>query len=93
MYTFKDKLKVQNSKFKDGRVGCAHHSQINVTLNGTARKIGENTTVLVLLNELDIKPQGIAVELNLEIVPKSKYKETPLRDGDRIEIVRMVGGG
>jgi len=52
-----------------------------------------DTTVLGLLNELDIKPQGIAVELNLEIVSKSKYNETVLKDRDKVEIVRMVGGG
>lgn len=83
----------ESQKSKDGRVGCAHHSQIKIVLNGKAREIAENTTVLGLLNELDIKPQGIAVELNLEIVSKSKFAETVLKDGDKVEIVRMVGGG
>ncbi len=77
----------------DGRVGCAHHSQIKIMLNGKERELAENTTILGLLNELDIKPQGIAVELNLEIVSKSKFAETVLKDGDKVEIVRMVGGG
>jgi len=67
--------------------------KIKTFINGAMREVATGTTVLELLNGLDIKPQGIAVELNLEIVPKSKYEETPLRDGDRVEIVRMVGGG
>jgi len=62
-------------------------------LNGKEREVVDDTTVLGLLNELDIKPQGIAVELNLEIVSKSKYNETVLKDRDKVEIVRMVGGG
>jgi len=68
-------------------------SVFKVKLNGKDFEIGRGTTLSRLLETIGIKPQGIAVELNLEVVPKSKYKETPLRDGDRIEIVRMVGGG
>jgi len=68
-------------------------SVFKVKLNGKDFEIGSGTTLSRLLETIGIKPQGIAVELNLEVVPKSKYKETPLRDGDRIEIVRMVGGG
>lgn len=67
--------------------------QVKIMLNGEEREIVDDTTVLGLLNELDLKPQGIAVELNLEIVSKSKYNETVLKDGDKVEIVRMVGGG
>lgn len=67
--------------------------QVKIMLNGKEREIVDDTTVLGLLNELDLKPQGIAVELNLEIVSKSKYNETVLKDGDKVEIVRMVGGG
>lgn len=66
---------------------------MKILLNGKEKEIAENTIVLGLLNELEIKPQGIAVELNLEIVSKSKFAETVLKDGDKVEIVRMVGGG
>ena len=75
-----DKLKTQNSKVK-------------IKVNGKERIITEGTTVEKLLEGLNIKSQGIAVELNLEIVPKSRYAETILKDGDKIEIVQMVGGG
>ena len=45
------------------------------------------------LEENGINPQRIAVELNGEILPKSQYRETVLKDGDIIEIVNFVGGG
>jgi len=73
--------------------GARGKGQVEIMLNGKIRGISVDTTVLGLLSELDIKPQGIAVELNLEIVPKSRFGEMILKDGDKIEIVRMVGGG
>jgi thiamine biosynthesis protein ThiS len=62
-------------------------------INGKEGVFDEGITVKGLLDILNIKPQGIALELNLEIVPKSRYDETVLKDGDKIEIVQMVGGG
>lgn len=73
--------------------GQGSRVKVKIMLNGKGREVAGDTTVLGLLNELDIKPQGIAVELNLEIVSKSKFAETVLKDGDKVEIVRMVGGG
>ena len=67
--------------------------KIKTFINGAMREVATGTTVLELLNELDIKPQGIAVELNLEIVPKGRFGEMILKDGDKVEIIRMVGGG
>ena len=68
-------------------------SEIKVVVNGAEKTFSQSPTILRLLEELDIKPQGIAVELNFEIVSKSKYGKTVLKHGDKIEIVRMVGGG
>ena len=45
------------------------------------------------LSENNYNSDGIAVELNYEILPKAKYADTVLRDGDTVEIVRFVGGG
>ncbi len=45
------------------------------------------------LKEIEIDPQRVAVELNLDILPKGEYDTTQLKDGDRIEIVHFVGGG
>lgn len=72
---------------------CMFEDKFKVLVNGKEKVIAEDTTIEKLLEGLNIKPQGIAVELNLEIVPKSRYVETILKDGDRIEIVQMVGGG
>ncbi len=77
---------------------CKNHEletgrQVQIIVNGEEKIFREGVTLFRLLNELNIKPQGIAVELNLEIAPKGRYSETILKNGDRIEIVRMVGGG
>jgi sulfur carrier protein len=65
---------------------------VEIQVNGE-RKTVENCSVLGLLELLDIDPRRVAVEINLEILPKSDYATTALCDGDRVEIVRFVGGG
>lgn len=57
------------------------------TLNVAAR------TILALVEELGLDPRKVAVERNLEIVPRSLHGETALAEGDRIELVQFVGGG
>lgn len=66
---------------------------MNVRINGTEKRIDEGTTVEGLLAALDIGLSGIAVDLNREIVPRRMFKETLLKEGDSVEIVRMAGGG
>ena len=66
---------------------------MNITVNGEKRAVESAITVAGLLAALDLEPRKIAVERNLEIVPKSQYGETALCDGDKIEIVQFVGGG
>lgn len=70
-----------------------HLQSVPVTVNGEERRIPHGTTVAGLLVLLGLEPRKIAVERNLEIVPKSLYDETCLRADDRIEIVQFVGGG
>ncbi|MBI5642579.1 MAG: sulfur carrier protein ThiS [Deltaproteobacteria bacterium] len=64
-----------------------------VRVNGDEKEVIEGITLEGLLNLLEIKLQGIAIDINREIVPKRLYKDTVLKSGDSIEIVRMVGGG
>lgn len=63
-----------------------------IVVNGEQKEIGPQS-VLGLLELLEIDPRRVAVELNLEILPKPDYATTVLQDGDRIEIVQFVGGG
>lgn len=66
---------------------------ISITLNGEDRAITAPMSVAALLSELQIEAKKIAVERNLEIVPRSAYHDVTVEDGDRLEIVRFVGGG
>jgi sulfur carrier protein len=67
---------------------------MNLRINGEARALDDAPhSVAALLDTLALGGKRVAVELNGEIVPRSRYAETPLADGDRLEIVGAVGGG
>jgi sulfur carrier protein len=66
---------------------------INVTLNGAPREFPAPLTFAQLLDELTLAGRRLAVERNGEIVPRSRYGDARLADGDRIEVVMAVGGG
>lgn len=66
---------------------------MKVLLNGAEREIPEGSSVSALLRELALEGHPVAVELNREIVPRPRHAETRLREGDRLEIVTLVGGG
>lgn len=66
---------------------------MEIKVNGEKKEVAEGATLQALLESLSIVPQGIAVEVNREIVPKRLFGDTALKDGDAVEIVRMVGGG
>lgn len=66
---------------------------ISITVNGEPRRIIPGASIAALVAELDLDPKAVAVERNLEIVPKSAYAEIVLADGDKLEIVHFVGGG
>ena len=53
----------------------------------------DGKTVAQLLEAMDAGSQRVAVELNMDIVPRTSYGETVLKDGDSVEVVRFVGGG
>jgi thiamine biosynthesis protein ThiS len=65
---------------------------VRLTINGEVREIA-SATVARLVGELGLDVRKVAVERNLEIVPKSQFEATALSDGDRIEIVHFIGGG
>ena len=66
---------------------------MTVTVNGTPRELAAPLTVAELLRTLEIPPRGLAVEVNLQIVPRARHAEHLLSDGDKLEIVTLVGGG
>jgi thiamine biosynthesis protein ThiS len=65
----------------------------DVVLNGKPRAVADGLTVAGLLAELGLDPRTVAVERNLEIVPRSAYANEALAEGDRLEVVTFVGGG
>jgi sulfur carrier protein len=66
---------------------------LSIVVNGSARLCGDEATVADLIRDLALEDKRIAVERNGEIVPRSRHADTPLATGDRIEVVRAVGGG
>lgn len=66
---------------------------IDVFVNGAKRGIPRESTVAVLLGTLESPARGIAVAVNREVVPKTRWSERILEPGDRIDIVRAIGGG
>ena len=67
---------------------------LSITVNGRPRTLSLPATTLAdLVRDLDIEGKRIAVEKNGAIVPRSRYAETPVADGDALEIVGAVGGG
>jgi thiamine biosynthesis protein ThiS len=66
---------------------------IEITINGEARFIRPPASVADLLATLSLDTRKVAVERNLEIVPRSAYADTVLAAGDSLEIVHFIGGG
>ena len=72
----------------------AHRGRhMQIWVNGEAREIDEGRTLGDLVRELDLDPQGVAVEVNREVVPRASHGDYRLREADRIEVVRAIGGG
>ncbi|QUD88134.1 sulfur carrier protein ThiS [Phenylobacterium montanum] len=66
---------------------------MRLVINGEERGFEALGSIAALVTALGLDPRKVAVERNLEIVPRSIYAETALADGDRIEIVHFIGGG
>ena len=66
---------------------------LELTINGEQRKINKSQNLADLVKELDIEAPNFAIALNQQVVPRSKYESTPIKENDQIEIVHAVGGG
>ena len=66
---------------------------VQITVNGKVREVAAGTSIAGLLAELDLQPPQVAVEVNLELIPRGRHAEHRLEPGDRLEVVTLVGGG
>jgi thiamine biosynthesis protein ThiS len=66
---------------------------MNITVNGKNRELTGEPTVATLLEALGLDVARVAVELNRDILPRERFAETALAEGDRVELVQFVGGG
>jgi sulfur carrier protein len=66
---------------------------VQITVNDEAREIAVGSTIADLLEELGMRPKFVAVERNLELVPRARHAECELAENDRLEVVTLVGGG
>ncbi|GAB3372335.1 sulfur carrier protein ThiS [Azotobacter armeniacus] len=66
---------------------------MRIQLNGEPYELADGQTIADLLAGLDLTGRRVAVELNLDIVPRSLHAATALREGDRVEVVHAIGGG
>ncbi len=66
---------------------------MNVFVNGESREIADGAWMADLVEELALNGQRFAVEVNAELIPRSRFSEHHLKPGDKIEIIQAVGGG
>ena len=66
---------------------------MKVLVNGKERELPGGATVADLVRALALRPEQVAVERNGELVPRAAHERTELREGDRVELVTLVGGG
>ena len=67
--------------------------ELTISVNGEMRTATPGATVIDLLRDLGLDGGRVAIERNLEILPRQKWSETKVESGDRYEIVQFVGGG
>jgi sulfur carrier protein len=66
---------------------------VQIIVNGEHRDVPADVTVAQLLESMKLAARHVAVEVNLELVPRAQHVDCVLRDGDRLEVVTLVGGG
>ena len=66
---------------------------MHIQLNGESFELPDGATVAALLTRLELAGRRVAVELNLDIVPRSQRETTALSEGDQVEVVHAIGGG
>lgn len=68
-------------------------SQLDIKINGQPRSVQPATSLTKLLEELSLQSKQVAIEVNMELIPRTKHSEYEIQSGDEIEIVTLAGGG
>lgn len=68
-------------------------SVMQITVNGESRPVAPETPLQALIDQLGLGERRVAVEINGDIIPRSRWAQQPLQDGDRVELIHAVGGG
>ncbi len=66
---------------------------MELMVNGKKLEVAEGATITALLEQLNINPLRVAVQLNLEVIKRERYEKTALNQGDRLEIITFMAGG
>jgi len=66
---------------------------MQIQLNGETKTVEAGSSLLQLIEQLELAGKRIAVEINEDIIPRSEHADTRLQEGDRVEIVHAIGGG
>jgi thiamine biosynthesis protein ThiS len=74
-------------------LACENQYEMKLQINGEEKSFQSPLTLFSLIEQMGLKPDRVAVELNRNIVPRDQWPQTNLSEGDRLEIVHFVGGG
>ncbi len=66
---------------------------MQISINGESRELENSLTLTQLLEQLELPSRQVAIEVNLELIPRDKHSEYELQPGDKLEIVTLAGGG
>ena len=66
---------------------------MKLIINGESREFPDAPNLSSLVDQLGMKPDRVAIELNRDLIPRERWSRTPLTEGDKLEIVQFVGGG
>lgn len=66
---------------------------MKLIINGESRELAQVADLLSLMDQLGMKADRVAIELNFDLIPRERWSQTPVAEGDRLEIVHFVGGG
>ena len=66
---------------------------MEIIVNGQSHEVSQETTLAALLEDLQLRATHVAIEVNLELAPRTNHSQRILSEGDRVEIVTLVGGG